>query len=80
MNSYAMEPPITLLVDEFNYTNMVKTLVGDSAYTYVFSGMSGYLDHMLASSAAVPCISGLVLQKPHMQVVASKGRRKEWLP
>ena len=33
------------------YTDLLAQFVGDSAYSYVFAGQSGYLDHALASAS-----------------------------
>lgn len=49
LNSYAMEDPITALKNA-GYTNLIYALAGgDNAYSYVFDGQWGYLDHALAS-------------------------------
>ncbi len=48
MNSYAQEEPI----DAFKaagFVDAVQQFVGDGAYSYVFDGQSGYLDHALAT-------------------------------
>ncbi|HEX5635985.1 MAG TPA: ExeM/NucH family extracellular endonuclease, partial [Gammaproteobacteria bacterium] len=47
LNSYAMEDPITALRSA-GYTNLIASRLGANAYSYVFSGESGYLDHALA--------------------------------
>jgi predicted extracellular nuclease len=46
LNAYAMEDPIATL-KAAGYTN----LVGEDAYSYVYFGQAGYLDHALASSS-----------------------------
>jgi predicted extracellular nuclease len=48
-NAYALEDPITLLTGS-GYVNLIAEFVDDDAYSYVFEGQSGYLDHALASS------------------------------
>ncbi|MFZ5904489.1 MAG: ExeM/NucH family extracellular endonuclease [Chloroflexota bacterium] len=48
-NSYAMEDPIRALLS-VDYTNLINAFVGADAYSYVFDGQSGYLDHALATS------------------------------
>jgi uncharacterized protein len=50
LNSYAMEDPITVLKDA-GYTNLIYDYNSDSAYTYVFDGQWGYLDHALATAS-----------------------------
>ncbi|WP_051705475.1 ExeM/NucH family extracellular endonuclease [Cupriavidus metallidurans] len=50
LNSYAKEDPV-LLFAEKGYADMVAKFVGKDAYSYVFGGESGYIDHALATSA-----------------------------
>ncbi len=50
LNSYTFEDPITALVAG-GFTNMVRAFGGLSAYSYVFNGESGYLDHALATAS-----------------------------
>ncbi len=50
LNSYAMEDPITALLAT-GYTNLVKEFGGYEAYSYVFDGQWGYLDHALSNSS-----------------------------
>jgi hypothetical protein len=49
LNSYAKEDPISAL-EGAGFTNLINTFVGPEAYSYVFGGQSGYLDHALATS------------------------------
>ncbi len=49
LNSYAMEDPISAL-ETLGYTNLIHAFLGAGAYSYVFDGQSGYLDHALATS------------------------------
>lgn len=49
LNSYAREDPIAAL-ESFGFTNLINAFVGANAYSYVFDGQSGYLDHALATS------------------------------
>lgn len=58
LNSYAKERPIQALEDA-GYTNLLYAYDGDAAYSYVFSGQSGYLDHALASQTALPQVKGV---------------------
>jgi hypothetical protein len=65
LNSYAKEDPIKAIekgadgvsntVDD--YTNLVQTFGGNAAYSYVFDGQTGYLDHALASKSLLPQVS-----------------------
>ncbi|WP_431823595.1 ExeM/NucH family extracellular endonuclease [Burkholderia sp. F1] len=47
-NSYTHEDPIRLLASR-GYRNLVSRWVGADAYSYVYNGEAGYLDHALAS-------------------------------
>ena len=47
LNSYAREDPIDVFIGA-DYENLIETYVGPDAYSFVFSGESGYLDHALA--------------------------------
>ncbi len=57
LNSYAMEDPIRAL-RAAGYTDLLQTFVGEWAYTYVFAGQAGYLDHALAIEHLVPQVTG----------------------
>lgn len=59
LNSYAMEDPITAIKNA-GYTNLVETFIGADAYSYVYDGQAGYLDHALASAALTPQVTGVV--------------------
>ncbi|WP_175900441.1 ExeM/NucH family extracellular endonuclease [Burkholderia seminalis] len=48
LNSYAKEDPVRAL-EARGYTNLVARFVGDTAYSYVFGGEAGSLDHALAT-------------------------------
>ncbi|HEF5874033.1 TPA: ExeM/NucH family extracellular endonuclease [Burkholderia cenocepacia] len=48
LNSYAKEDPIRML-EARGYANLVARFVGDAAYSYVFRGEAGNLDHALAT-------------------------------
>ncbi|BES73615.1 ExeM/NucH family extracellular endonuclease [Marinobacter nanhaiticus D15-8W] len=50
LNAYAMEDPISALKSS-GYANLVDRFIGGQAYSYVFYGDAGYLDHALANSA-----------------------------
>ena len=62
LNSYAMEDPIDAIKagpDDTpgtpdDWTNLVAQFLGPFAYSYVFDGMAGYLDHALASAEPRP--------------------------
>ncbi|KWU24913.1 ExeM/NucH family extracellular endonuclease [Burkholderia cenocepacia] len=48
LNSYAKEDPVRTL-EARGYANLVAHFVGDAAYSYVFRGEAGNLDHALAT-------------------------------
>ncbi|MCA7997082.1 ExeM/NucH family extracellular endonuclease [Burkholderia metallica] len=50
LNSYAKEDPVRAL-ESRGYTNLVPRFVGDAAYSYVYRGEAGSLDHALATPA-----------------------------
>lgn len=58
LNSYTFETPITTLESK-GFTNLVRQFQGLDAYSYVFNGESGYLDHALATGSLVPQVSGV---------------------
>ncbi|HET6666580.1 MAG TPA: ExeM/NucH family extracellular endonuclease [Intrasporangium sp.] len=58
LNSYAKEDPIRTL-EEAGYTNLVDEFIGPDAYSYVFDGQWGYLDHALGSASARQQVSGV---------------------
>ena len=57
LNSYAKEDPI-IAIEDAEYTNLVELFDGTWAYSYIFDGQAGYLDHALASPSAVPQVMG----------------------
>jgi len=50
LNSYAREDPIRLLAGR-GYGDMLERFLGHHAYSYVYGGEAGYLDHVLADAA-----------------------------
>ncbi|MBB0025348.1 ExeM/NucH family extracellular endonuclease [Ralstonia pickettii] len=48
LNSYAKEDPVVLFAQK-GYADMVAKFVGRDAYSYVYGGESGYIDHALAT-------------------------------
>jgi predicted extracellular nuclease len=57
LNAHAKEDPITAIRDA-GYTDLIRSFVGDEAYSFSFNGESGYLDHALASPSLVPQVAG----------------------
>ncbi|HUF37857.1 MAG TPA: ExeM/NucH family extracellular endonuclease [Anaerolineales bacterium] len=60
LNAYAMEDPIVALED-IGFIDLVEAFVGTDAYSYVFRGQSGYLDHALANPAMATQVSGATI-------------------
>jgi predicted extracellular nuclease len=57
-NSYAMEDPITALQNGSGFVHLIKARLGADAYSYVFDGQWGYLDHALASASLDAQVAG----------------------
>jgi len=53
LNSYAREDPIAA-IEGAGYTNVLDTFIGAEAYSYVYDGQSGYLDHALSNHSLTP--------------------------
>jgi hypothetical protein len=66
LNSYAQEDPIDAIKagpDDTagtadDYTNLIATFVGTFAYSFVFDGQAGYLDHALATPSLIGRVTG----------------------
>lgn len=58
LNAYAMEDPVQVLV-QAGYIDLHRAFHADSAYSYVYRGEAGYLDHALASSTLRSQITGV---------------------
>lgn len=57
LNAYAREDPVAALRAE-GYVDLIARFVGEDAYTYLFDGRLGYLDHALASATLAPQVTG----------------------
>ncbi|HDR9835061.1 TPA: ExeM/NucH family extracellular endonuclease [Burkholderia multivorans] len=57
-NSYTYEDPIRLL-ESRGYRNLVSRWIGANAYSYVYNGEAGYLDHALASLPLASHVKGV---------------------
>ncbi len=61
LNAYAMEDPISA-IKAAGYTDLVASYQGvgraDGAYSYVFAGQWGYLDHALANGTMTAQVTG----------------------
>jgi predicted extracellular nuclease len=49
LNSYDKEDPVDVLIAG-GYTDLIAYYLGEDAYSYVFDGQMGYLDHALAGA------------------------------
>jgi uncharacterized protein len=66
LNSYDREDPIDAVVagpDDAagtadDYTDLVRSFEGELAYSYVFDGLTGYLDHALANATMTRQVTG----------------------
>lgn len=58
LNSYAREDPIVALQNA-SYTNLVEAFGGPGAYSFVFDGQLGYLDHALSNLNLTPQVAGV---------------------
>ena len=58
MNAYTFEDPIAVFTGA-GYANLVRDHGGLAAYSYVFDGESGYLDHALATPSLAPKVTGV---------------------
>ena len=60
LNAYAMEDPIAL-IEAAGYTDLVESYIGADAYSYVYFGQAGYLDHALANSRLAAQVTGATI-------------------
>jgi len=58
MNAYLYEEPLDVLADT-GYVNLLKNTVGSDAYSFVFDGQAGALDHAFASRALASRVTGV---------------------
>ncbi|CAN5838589.1 hypothetical protein BH18ACT2_BH18ACT2_03750 [soil metagenome] len=58
LNSYRRETPITTLTNA-GYVDLIEEFVGDEAYSFLFDGQLGYLDHALATKSLVGQVTGV---------------------
>ncbi len=69
LNSYDKEDPIDAIVagaddtagSTDDYSDLIRLFQGEDAYSYVFDGQVGYLDHALASAGLVGQITGVTV-------------------
>ena len=53
-----MEEPITV-IENADFINLTETFVGQDAYSYVFDGQWGYLDHAFGSPSILSQVTGI---------------------
>jgi len=58
LNSYMQEDPVKTIEDA-GYTNLLDVFVGQDAYSFLFDGQIGALDHALSSGDLASQISGV---------------------
>ena len=58
LNAYRNEDPITTL-EGAGYTDLIEKFLGDEAYSYLFDGQLGYLDHALANASMAAQVTGV---------------------
>lgn len=58
LNSYAKEDPITAFTTN-GWVNLIEAHSGPGAYSYVFDGQWGYLDHALATTSLAAQVAGV---------------------
>ena len=58
LNAYAMEDPIAALTGA-GYTDLINAFGGPTAYSFVFDGQLGYLDHALANASMLSQVTGV---------------------
>ena len=69
LNAYAQEDPIKALIEgaddtqgtSDDYTDLVQQFVGNEAYSFVFDGQFGYLDHALAHGDLLDKVTGTTI-------------------
>ncbi len=58
LNSYRFEQPIQT-IEAGGYENLIEDFVGPNAYSYLFDGQLGYLDHALATDNLEDQVTGV---------------------
>lgn len=58
LNAYAKEDPVSAILAA-GYSNLVVNYMGNGAYSYIFKGQAGNLDHALASPGLTAQVTGI---------------------
>lgn len=61
LNAYARESPIDALLAGSGLVDLIASFVGPDAYTYLYDGRLGYLDHALASAELARHVTGVTI-------------------
>jgi uncharacterized protein len=65
LNSYDKEDPIDAILAGSDatddYTDLIYQFLGEDAYSYVFDGQIGYLDHALANAGLIDEVTGVTV-------------------
>ena len=60
LNAYAQEDPVQALTDDPDLVDLIDTFIGqDEAYSFVFDGQRGALDHAVASQSVADMVTGV---------------------
>jgi predicted extracellular nuclease len=79
LNAHGLEDPVRLIVDR-GYRDLVAMHVGDGAYSYVWRGESGRLDHALATPALAARVTGAAEWHVNADELAAFGWAGERVP
>lgn len=60
LNAYAMEDPV-IAIEDAGYANLVKQKMDADAYSYVYYGEAGCLDHALSGASLTPQVRGVTI-------------------
>lgn len=58
LNAYMLEDPV-IAIEDAGYTNLLSAFFGDDAYSFLFDGQLGALDHVLGSADLSSQVSGV---------------------
>lgn len=58
LNAYMLEYPV-IAIEDAGYTNLLSAFFGDDAYSFLFDGQLGALDHVLGSADLSSQVSGV---------------------
>lgn len=59
LNAYGQEDPI-LALNQAGYIDLVRSFNSETAYSFIFDGQSGYLDHALANDSLASQVTGAI--------------------